>query len=407
MTCVTPNRPGASIRIDRRRGRGLQASAARRTAAVGPVWLLLTVVLFSRLAAVQPAVWSLGPEPEVRIGVADGPPHLVFSDVESAIFLPAGRIAVGDNGTKKLRLYDREGGLVAIVGREGDGPGEFNWVSWVGRCGGDSVYVFDALLDRLSVFDATGSFGRSFRVAPGQGLAPQRVTCNGNRLFAVLARGPVPARRALGPYRSLAQVALLDARGGVLGTTGDLPGDERYRFSERSDGPRPFGKRFLHALSPGGDLYVASGDRMEVEAWVGVDRRRATWGGSTESVRRVEEGHIEAYLDRVTRPFSVVSVREARRRDWRELEYPETFPAYSDLFVDSVGRVWAGHYTPPGAAAALWDVFEPEVGLVARLQVPVEYTPMDATETRVLGRWRDALKVHSVRVYSIVARGGS
>ncbi len=75
-----------------------------------------------------------------------------------------GRLLVLDAGTQNLRVYDLQGALLATIGREGEGPGEFRAPGSM-QLIGDTVVVWDWRLKRLSYFLLDGSFLET-RVVP-------------------------------------------------------------------------------------------------------------------------------------------------------------------------------------------------------------------------------------------------
>ena len=83
-------------------------------------------------------------------------PHSV-SESSSGVF------AIADMSDKDIKLYDRNGQRIGTVGRAGEGPGEFTSLMSATFLG-DSIFAYDFAQDRLSVFDATGQFARSFGV---------------------------------------------------------------------------------------------------------------------------------------------------------------------------------------------------------------------------------------------------
>ncbi len=91
-------------------------------------------------------------------------PHSV-SESSSGIF------AIADMSDKDVKLYDGNGQRLGTVGRAGEGPGEFTSVMSATFLG-DSLFAYDFVQDRLSVFDATGKFSRSFGVRNENVVAP-------------------------------------------------------------------------------------------------------------------------------------------------------------------------------------------------------------------------------------------
>ena len=63
-----------------------------------------------------------------------------------------GRIYVGDLRNRHVKVLSREGKLLQTIGADGQGPGEFQAVHDVIVGRGDSLYVIDQSLRRLSVF---------------------------------------------------------------------------------------------------------------------------------------------------------------------------------------------------------------------------------------------------------------
>lgn len=104
----------------------------------------------------QPAVWSLGSEPLLEIGVVAGEEPYQLHRVRAGELLPDGRIVVADGGSHQVRVFDTEGRFLFASGEEGDGPGQWRKLSGLVHLGGDSLAVHDDRLRRtgfLSVED--------------------------------------------------------------------------------------------------------------------------------------------------------------------------------------------------------------------------------------------------------------
>ena len=108
--------------------------------------------------------WQLSEQPLVDIGGLEGDPDYELFRVSNSVRLPDGRIVIGNNGTNEIRFYDESGVYLLDAGGEGEGPGEFCFVSWVSRYRGDSIAAYDMRQMRISVFDSAGFFVRSFPI---------------------------------------------------------------------------------------------------------------------------------------------------------------------------------------------------------------------------------------------------
>ena len=72
----------------------------------------------------------------------------------------SGRVFVADSQAHDVKVFDRDGVLLATWGRRGHGPGEFNAPTYLTFAGG-RLYVTDTLNSRVQVFDREGRFVRS------------------------------------------------------------------------------------------------------------------------------------------------------------------------------------------------------------------------------------------------------
>jgi hypothetical protein len=98
-----------------------------------------------------------------EIGLEDGPVEYLFGRVAGvAAQQQNGEILVLDGLAKLVHRFDATGRHLGTFGREGAGPGEFNLPSRL-HLANDEVWVSDARLQRLTVFDRQGRSPRVIR----------------------------------------------------------------------------------------------------------------------------------------------------------------------------------------------------------------------------------------------------
>jgi hypothetical protein len=97
----------------------------------------------------------------LRIGSLEGPAD-AFGEIRGVALDRVNRLYVADDLNHDIRVFDADGQLVRVTGRQGEGPGEFKlpWVVAVDNA--DTLIVWDQGLMRVSVFDPQGVFRRSF-----------------------------------------------------------------------------------------------------------------------------------------------------------------------------------------------------------------------------------------------------
>lgn len=103
------------------------------------------------------SIWS------VRLD-ADAP---AIEEIGFAILVGSDAL-VYDQGAARIVRLDRTGKVTQRIGAKGSGPGEFRSVSWMGVGVGDSLYTWDGVQRRLSVFAPNGRYVRA--ESPEHGL---------------------------------------------------------------------------------------------------------------------------------------------------------------------------------------------------------------------------------------------
>ena len=158
--------------------------------------------------------WRIDPEPVVSIGVLEGDEaHLLFQ-ASDAIRLADGRIVIANRGSAELRIFDSNGNHLATRGGLGEGPGEFADLWRVERWPGDSIVAWYApgRGAGMSVFDADGNYGRTFRLEDvGVLFSPSFATTDGSILATRIPEGGDTRRLPASGWRRPGQEFLRDA----------------------------------------------------------------------------------------------------------------------------------------------------------------------------------------------------
>ena len=113
--------------------------------------------------------WVVDSLPSAVVGGADTAAQ--FERIGQIALLPGGLIGVLDGRGESafdFRFFDSTGRHVATHGRNGDGPGEFRWVSYFGPAGGDTIIAVDFVNKRLTWFTVSRGYARSIRLDEAQ-----------------------------------------------------------------------------------------------------------------------------------------------------------------------------------------------------------------------------------------------
>ena len=347
------------------------------------------------------ARWTLDAKPAVEIGRGEGEDALFR--VTSAARLPDGRIAVANAGTQQVKLFGADGGHLASLGRRGGGPGEFQVPMWVGAHG-DSLLVWDAAVERLTVYDAAGKLGRTTQFPAVGGSFPSVVGVFGDgALLLESGTDEGAAARAEGAWRGSTQLVRVSVDGRFADTMLTLPASERFAYRSGNGMGQvvedlPFGKRTVIAVAPGGVMF-GTGDAYRIQmidtAGHARDLLRTAWTPQAVSARDVED-----YWARMITVGSRSDAREAEAQRSR-IPYPRNLPPYEALLADSAGALWIKDAQPPRGwdDPDLWRVYSAAGAPLATIELPARVRPQAVGHDWILCIALDAAQRETIRLY--------
>ena len=368
--------------------------------------------------------WVVGDEPVVTIGTRDASDSFQLHSVGDATRLADGRIVVANGGSNELLVFDADGNHLAAWAGQGDGPGEFWYLSTVRPWPGDSLIAGDSEQGRASIFDLAGAHVRTMSLrGPPDATSKEMAAAGGaadagpvdavpHVVLRVLPDGTLltrtPRGYAQGFHRWESAYALIDDDGSTRAALGDYPGTETFSaFYPQDDRTvaviplrHPFGKTTV--TTAWGDL-AAIGDTETYEI-----RAYRSDGSLARIVRRDHEMRIptQAEQDRAFRNrFAGLPEedREPRMAVAADAPLVESFPAYSRLRGDALGHLWVGEFKLPDAQyeGTLWTVFDREGRVLGFVATPGGLGIFEIGADYILGSTTDDFGVEYVELWSL------
>ncbi|MGH7462006.1 MAG: 6-bladed beta-propeller [Longimicrobiales bacterium] len=358
--------------------------------------LLLIAALVPIPAAAQ-GIPDLTLREELRLGQGLNQ-GLTFTRVVSIVPRADGAFYVADAAEKSVRLFARDGRLLKVIGREGAGPGEFRALESAGRWG-DTLWVVDPQLRRVSLFSADGEFLKSLNTATIGGAQHTLQAIQGVA-FIVQTRTYTGAG---GTNHGADNAVVKFAYGaGTVDTIVTLKfgaGDWLYRATGATPFsviyPNPFNDGSLFdANSKGGNLtvvnrIVASGRTPTFE----VVRLDAT--GKPEWSRRLPytpQAIPATVKDSVTRTRAVAAIAT----------FPEHMPAVSRVVAGEDGSVWLRREELRPNRRSEWNVLDASGRMIGRFETRRPLQIHAATAQYILVSVPDDDDVPLVIRYAIV-----
>ena len=368
--------------------------------------------------------WTVASEPEVEIGSVDGLPEYQFADVVAAVRLDNGDIVVADRGASELRSYDADGNFQWRVGGEGEGPGEFLSLDFLGRMAGDSLVAYDGRLLRVQVIDPGGGVVRTLpALAPEltttAGSAPDKAVgvLDGRLIVRFIDLGVgTPSGIVRWPNERL---VALDLASGAATSLLLVPGPEAMVEWRAEDhyihGSYVFGKGPEYGAAAGRLALVdteAHAVRIVSPAdgsLLGIVRRDVQPIEATEEVfQSLLDGVVEeVFGNPAEAPPEQVDLLT---RMWTERPRAPYLPVLRSVHVDATGSLWVTPHYLAGADPPPFEVFAADGRWLGRVSLPagldrgfIQYgaPELEIGTDYVLGVWTDELDVQYVRMYRL------
>ncbi len=350
------------------------------------------------------AAWRLSAEPWVELGGGGDPG---FS-MPMAAARTRGGFVVADAGTGELRFFDPQGKPTRTVGRTGRGPGEFQFIAWIGILPGDSVAAWDASLRRVSIFGPDGRLAREFQPRGLSGLLPSVYGAfqDGTLLVSTgmeSASAPPAEGRA---WRDTIALLRISRTGEVLDTVARVPGPARYQVTSSSGMPRsnsvPFGPNTSAAVH-GQAVYLATGEAYEIGVY-GADGTPRRLIRKQVRPLRVTAAHRASYAANVVQVGGAPEQRRERQKMVEDAPYPPTMSPVERVVADQEGNVWVKEPQPPDTWDRLgrWSVFDAGGRWIATLDTPGRFAVEQVGPDWVLGRKADPDGTERVRMYRLI-----
>ena len=351
----------------------------------------------------NPPVWGEMAElvEELRIGTLDGPEVYTFGTISGVAIGPNQSAYIGDGQAPAIRRYSEDGAWIADIGRQGQGPGEYNLISGLGMLEGGPLALLDQRNGRVTYY-LNGEYSTSFLSLSGLFTAdPYAVDTAAGSYVKTVILNPGKPPSADEPWEM--GWIHFDRTGQVKDTLQIPPEDEvggGFVLAGLGGYYRPFTVMTLSTVSPHGYLVVCRNDRYALS-------------------RSLPDGRVL----RIEREVERIPIRAEEKKQWNAwIDYfkrrgresgnnasygplPDVKPYVRHLFVDDDGRIWVAVYAEArfkpytdaeraerGDRPSLewnqplvWEVIDPRGQFLGRVTLPDKTSLAAARGTTIWG----------------------
>jgi hypothetical protein len=348
--------------------------------------------------------WSLSANPMATVPQDPTDTTIDLSNSQLAALLDDGRVVAASIEPPQIYVFNADGSQQGLLGRGGEGPGEYRMISALLVLGGDSVVAYDFFSRHALIFDADGEAIGDVQFPMGGTQIPPLLMArlNHNRwLFQVINPLAQPPEGSTGIYRVDEPVLTWSPGGAILDTLVMLPGASMVRGTFDIAGQSiQMGKVVGYGANTfvggHGDLiWSTGGDRFVLTArdTSGAVRREVRLPMSPRPVSDADKEVFKAALrEQWEQARSFGAPAELVDSELEKIEEETTFaenrPAIGQMVVDRLGRLWVTPDAPAVDSALRWGVFDAQGELLGVLQLPKGML-LTASEDRVVLRRED------------------
>ena len=339
--------------------------------------------------------WRL--EPFVRLGELDGP--LALTEIGGVVVVE-GNLAIAQSMERLIRVVSPSGALVRTIGRQGEGPGEFRRIDFLGWVD-DELMTVDLGLRRITYFSPTGEVLRTHRL-PQPPIDPPALWI-GQPFGASSGRVILTASV---PYNELPRlpVVLATMAGEVLDTLAwfdpqALGFRVEYAGNRGVGGPHPM-RQDLRSVSPNGRTFVkvlGAGNSVEV-TWYDTETREQQRRRIHSPAVAVPAGLVEHVQDSMLALFNANGIPATSREVRDGMPFPTELVGASLVRAVNDGGVW---FQEPALAGAgrYWRRVTQAGGQDIRVELPASIQILDQVGDTVWAKDVDEFGVNYVVGY--------
>ena len=338
----------------------------------------------------------------LSLGDEASPDGVLFGDIEGRVAANReGRIFAGDSQELGIYAFSTGGELLATIGSEGEGPGEFSSLSAVRLGPADTLFAYDYISARITAFESSSyDYLYDFTIADEDAEGNWSGDFIGAVPSGFLLTFEDPPVSGFEDSEGSVRARMIDWQGTIVdGLEVLLPATKRMAVPLRTRvflvTRVPFHRTPVFRAGPDGQLFSGTTDSISI-AIHGADGTPR--GGVSVSLEpaAVTRGDIDAYLE----GFEENEVSPVRTHSLFDVH--NTKPAFSTFVVDDAYRVWV--QMPQSAADSTmvrWILVDAESTPIGDAMIPASSTLEAVVGGRAYTVAVDEADVQTLVVYDI------
>jgi len=278
-----------------------------------------------------------------------------------------GNIYVCDYRANNIKKFDASGKFMKIIGREGQGPGEFSW-PFQAICARDRLIVWDMRNRRLCALTLDGGYITAKKITFDTGR-PQKMRSlpNGD---AVIEMETIFFGEQDRPQEYKIDIFSPDLEHKKTIFSHDA-WQNKYIRGEfgTANVPQPFSPRVYWDVTPDGNIVIGFSEKYEISIYDYEKGKISTFTHPYKPIR-VTEQDKKAHFEGMSFSRGGVSTKEIPDYIEKNTKFPKSKPAFNSILVDYEGNILVHAYRKnKDEMYKYFDSFDSKGNFIANVQV--------------------------------------
>ncbi len=315
---------------------------------------------------------------KLRIDSSSLPEDEVLRDISRFTETKKGFVFISDAWLHKIFIFDASGKFVKSVGRKGNGPGDLYLPGELG-CINHDVFVWESGNQRFSLFSESGEFLNFFKIKNRLFINKVRVSSNNNIIM-----GTVNYRFGTGKdQESVIGLYSRDFEFVKVLFSHSFCQFKHILKPEEATLPIPFAPLVSWDLAPNGNVIVGFQRKYEIEIHDPARGKISSFSHQYTPIEVTNEDKEEFFASIISGDANSIS-RGADEFTRKHTAFPKFKPAFKDIVVDSDNNILVFPYPDSKNKKKIYfDAFDAGGHFINRVELIVETSPViDFSKTR-------------------------